>query len=150
MRASRSGRITRFGLSGMVVEREALVRTFLIVVALIAFATPAGAQSMQVHGKTGYLGEYELSSSVTERGSNGEKEFSGPLIIKHVGLCTHDGPNETVSQLRFRVIGASSRIAATLVFEGSECTYRGMLSESYHGFMTCADGTSLPLRLWAK
>ena len=129
---------------------EALVRTFWIIVALIALATPAIAQSMQLQGKTGYLGEYELSSSVTEHGSNGSKEFSGPLVIKHVGLCTHDGPNETVTQIRFRVLDASSRVAVTLVFEGSECTYQGILSESQHGFMTCADGTSLPLRLWAK
>ena len=95
------------------------------------------------------MGEYELSSSVSEHVANGKKEFSGPLIIKHVGLCTRDGPKETIGQISFRWIG-SSRIAATLLFEGSECTYQGVLSETYHGFMDCAGNTSLPLKLSAK
>jgi hypothetical protein len=129
---------------------EASMPTLLALVALVVFATPVAAQSLQLEGKTGYLGEYELSASVIGQGSGSKKEFSGPLIIKHVGLCTHDGPNETVSQIRLRIVNAPSGIAATLVFEGSECTYQGMLSESHQGFMACADGTSLPLRLWTK
>ena len=39
---------------------------------------------MQVFGKTGYLGEYELSSIVSEQVANGRKEYSGPLAVKHV------------------------------------------------------------------
>jgi hypothetical protein len=95
------------------------------------------------------MGEYELSSSVSEHIVKGKTEFSGPLIITHVGLCTHDGPKETMSQISFRRIG-SSRIAATLLFEGSECSYQGFLPETYHGFMDCAGNTSLPLKLSAK
>jgi hypothetical protein len=38
----------------------------------------------------------------------------------------------------------------SLVSEGVECTYEGVLSESYHGFMKCADETNLPLTLWTK
>ena len=105
---------------------------------------------MQVYGKTGYLGEYDLSGTVAEQPANGRKEYSGPLVAKHVGLCTHDGPQETTGQIRFHLIGSSSHITATLVFEGVECRYEGALSESYHGFMTCTDKTSLPLRLWVK
>jgi hypothetical protein len=105
---------------------------------------------MQVYGKTGYLGEYELTSTVSEQTVNRRKEYSGSLVAKHVGLCTRDGPKETTGQIRFHLTGLSSRATATLVFEGVECTYEGFLSESYHGFMNCADKTSLPLRLWAK
>jgi hypothetical protein len=130
-------------------QRENQVRTLCLLAALSALAAPAVAQSLTIEGKTGYMGEYELSSSVSEHVVNGKTEFSGPLIITHVGLCTHDGPKETVSQISFRRVG-SSRIAATLLFEGSECSYQGYLSETYHGFMDCADNTSLPLRLWAK
>jgi hypothetical protein len=55
---------------------------------------------MQVYGKTGYLGEYELSSIVSEQVANGRKEYSGPLAVKHVGLC-RDGPQEaTESSVR--------------------------------------------------
>jgi hypothetical protein len=126
------------------------LRTVVLVAVLSALAIPARAQSMQIYGKTGYLGEYDLSSTVSEQTVNGRKEYSGPLAVKHVGLCTRDGPKETTGQIRFHVISSSSRATATLVFEGVECTYEGVLSESYHGFMNCADRTSLPLRLWTK
>jgi hypothetical protein len=130
-------------------QREDLVRTLYLIAALSTLAAPAVAQSLAIQGKTGYMGEYELRGSVSEHIANGKQEFSGPLIITHVGLCTHDGPKETISQISFRRIG-SSRITATLLFEGSECSYQGFLSEAYHGFMDCADNTSLPLRLWTK
>jgi len=130
--------------------REVFLRKVVLVAVLSALAIPARAQSMQVYGKTCYLGEYELSSIVSEQVASGRKEYSGPLTVKHVGLCTRDGPQETTSQIRFQVTGSSSRATATLVFEGVECTWEGVLSESYHGFMNCADKTSLPLRIWTK
>jgi len=127
------------------------MRTFLVFVALVALAGPGSAQSMlELHGKTGYLGEYELSGTVSEQSSNGSREYSGPLVIRHVGLCTHSGPQETISQIRLRIERSSQRVVAALVFDGVECTYRGVLTESYHGFMDCVDQTSVPLRLWTK
>jgi len=129
---------------------EVFLRKVVLVAVISALAIPARAQSMQVYGKTGYLGEYELSSNVSEQVTSGKKEYSGPLAVKHVGLCTRDGPKETTGQIRFQVAGSSSRAAATLVFEAVECTWEGVLLESYHGFMNRADKTSLPLRLWTK
>jgi hypothetical protein len=58
---------------------------------------------MQVYGKTGYLSEYDLSSTVSEQFANGRKEYSGLLAVKHVGLCARDGPKETTGQIRFQV-----------------------------------------------
>jgi hypothetical protein len=121
-----------------------------LVAVFSALAIPARAQSMQVYGKTGSLGEYELSSIVSVQVANGRKEYSGPLAVKHVGLCTRDGPQEATGHIRFQLNGSSTRATAALVFEGVECTWEGVLSESYHGFMDCADKTSLPLRLWTK
>ena len=80
----------------------------------------------------------------------GYARVSRAVTVKHVGSRTRDGPKEATGQIRLHVIGSSSRAAATLVFEGVECTYEGALSESHHGFMNCADKTSLPLRLWTK
>lgn len=127
------------------------MRTLLFFGVVAAFAAPVRAQSvMQLQGQTGYLGEYELSGTVSEQRSNGQTVFSGPLVVKHVGLCTHVGPQETISQIKLQITGSSRRVAATVVFEGRACTYRGLLSESYHGFMNCGNQTSLPLRLWTK
>ena len=130
--------------------REVFLRKVVLVAVISALAIPARAQSMQVYGTTGHLGEYDLSSIVSEQVANGRKEYSGPLAVRHVGLCTRDGPKERTGQIRFQLTGSSTRATATLVFEGVECAWEGVLSESYHGFMNCADKTSFPLRLWTK
>ncbi len=99
---------------------------------------------------TGYLSEYDLSANVSGEAFNGIEELSGPLDIKHVGLCTHDGPNETLSYLKLEFVSLSSPVTATLNLDGHECSYRGYLSESYNGTLTCTEGLSLPVRLWAR
>jgi len=73
-----------------------------------ALATPARAQFHEVIGYVGYLGEWELIATVSERVSNGTKEFSGPLSMKHVGLCSQDGPEEKTGEMRLRLSGLSS------------------------------------------
>ena len=78
---------------------------------------------MQLYGKTGYLGEYELGGIVSEQIANGRKEYLGSLAVKHVGLCTRDGPKETTAQIR--LTGTSTRAIATLVFEGSTARRKG-------------------------
>ena len=127
------------------------MRALLMCLAATVSLTPVCAHSeLQLYGKTGYLGEYELSATVSEQISNGKTEFSGPLVVKHVGLCTHTGPQEVTSEIKLQFAGSSQRVTAKLVFEGLDCTYQGILAESYHGFMDCADHTSVPLRLWTK
>jgi hypothetical protein len=121
---------------------------FLLIVSILA--VPARAEPLQIHGTTGYAGEYELSGSVSEEDLNGKKQFSGPLTVRHVGLCTHDGPKETVGEIRFELAKSSSSITATLDFNGSKCAFKGVLSEKYQGFMDCGRDGSLPLRLWTK
>jgi hypothetical protein len=126
------------------------MRTTLALLTLSIFADPAQAEPLQVRGATGYISEFELSGSVSEQDLNGKKILSGPLTVKHIGLCTHDGPQETVGQIRLERSQWSSHYAVTLDFQGSKCTYSGMLSESDRGFMDCGRDGSFPLRLWTK
>ena len=42
-----------------------------IVIGLSALAAPAMAQSLEVHGHAGFLGEWELVGTVTPNGSAG-------------------------------------------------------------------------------
>ena len=122
--------------------------SFLLTLSILA--VPASAEPLQIHGATGYAGEYELSGSISEQDLNGKTEWSGPLTKRHVGLCTRDGPKETVGEIRLHLAKSSPRITATLEFDGSKCSYKGLLSESYRGFMDCGHDGSLPLRLWTK
>ena len=106
--------------------RQAFLRTVVLVAVVSPLATPAKAQSMQVYGKTGYLGEYDLSGTISEQFANGIKEYSGPLAVKHVGLCTRDGPEDTTAQIRFQATGfPRRRVTATLVFEELSAHTRG-------------------------
>jgi hypothetical protein len=124
------------------------VKAFLLSIAVGILATPACAQSLQVIGYSGYLGEWELTATVTEKISSRAKEYSGPLTMKHVGVCTQDGPEEKTGEMRFQI--SPSRLNATLSVAGVECTYSGQLSDSYTGTMDCPDRQAVPLKLWVR
>lgn len=126
------------------------MKALFLSVVLSALATSAQAQSLQVIGYSGYLGEWELTAAVTEKVSSQTKEYSGPLTMKHVGLCTQDGPEEKTGEIRFQISALSARLNATLSVAGVECTYSGRLSDSYDGTMNCPDREAVPLKLWVK
>ena len=125
-----------------------VARTILRLMLLGALATPAGAQSLQVFGYAGVLGEWELTASVT--GNDDSKDYSGPLTMTHVGICTADGPEEKKGNIRLQVSQPSSRMSATLVLDGVTCTYAGRLSDSYTRVMNCPDRSPAPLHIWLK
>lgn len=126
------------------------MKALFLSVVMGALATSAQAQSLQVIGYSGYLGEWELTAAVTEKVSSQTKEYSGPLTMKHVGLCTQDGPVEKTGEIRFQISALSARLNATLSVAGVECTYSGRLSDSYDGTMNCPDREAVPLKLWVK
>jgi len=126
------------------------VRAFFLPIVLIAVASPASAQSLQVVGYSGYLGEWELTATLTETASGDIKEYSGPLTMKHVGVCTQDGPEEKTGEMRFHISASSSKLNATFSVAGVECTYSGRLSDYYTGTMDCPDRQAVPLKLWVR
>jgi hypothetical protein len=126
------------------------VKAFFLPIVLGILATPASAQSLQVIGYFGNLGEWELTATVTETTSRQTKEYSGPLTMKHVGVCTQDGPEEKTGEIHFQISASSSRLNATISIAGVECIYSGRLSDSYTGTMNCPDRQAVPLMLWVK
>jgi hypothetical protein len=119
----------------------------LLPIALGALTTPSAAESLQVLGYSGYLGEWELTAAVT--GTDGRpKEYTGPLTMKHVGLCTQEGPEEKTGEIRFHISGP--RLDAVLTVAGVACSYGGKLSDAYDGTLSCADREVVPLKLWVK
>ncbi len=70
--------------------------------------------------------------------------------MRHVGVCTQDGPEEKIGEIRLQISESSSRIWAILLVDGVECSYRGRLSDSYTGVMNCPDRRAVPLILWLK
>ena len=129
---------------------EHVVRALLVLIGLGALAAPAQSQSLQVVGHAGYLGEWELTATVAEKMSSRTKEYSGPLTMTHVGMCTRHGPEVKTGEMRFQISGSSSRMTATVLVDGVECTYSARLSDSYSGMMKCPDRRAVPLTLWVK
>jgi hypothetical protein len=126
------------------------VRALLLLFALDALAAPAQAESLQVIGYAGVLGEWELTATVTEKARLWSKEFSGPLSMKHVGICTQEGPEEKTGEIHFQISRLSSQLDATLLVEGLACTYSARLSDPTSGLLACPDREAVPLRLWLK
>jgi hypothetical protein len=123
----------------------------LATVTLAAICCPAAARSLQVTGTAGYLSEWDLKAEATAGVSGRRDEFSGPLTLKHVGLCSANGPEEKLGKIEFHISKSlwSSEIHATLSIDGKRCSYSGKLSES-SGFMDCSDGNGIPLTLLVK
>jgi hypothetical protein len=125
------------------------VRALLLSIGLAAVFAPAHAQPLEIIGYSGYLGEWELTATVTEAAA-GRTGYSGPVTMKHVGLCTQDGPEERTGEMHLELSAASSRLDATLSVAGVECSYSGRLSDSYTGTLACLDREAVPLKLWVK
>ena len=127
------------------------MRALLFLVALGALAAPARSQSLEVTGYAGVLGEWELTATVVPaKASQRTREYAGPLMMKHVGWCTQDGPEEKAGEIRLEITPQSSRLKATVSVDGVECTYRAKLSDSYTGMMECPGRPAVPLEMWVK
>ena len=126
------------------------MRALLQLIVFGALASPVGAELLQVLGYAGVLGEWELTATVAGNVSSRTKQYSGPLTMTHVGMCTQDGPEKKTGEMRFQISGWSSRMRATLLLDGVECTYSARLSESYTGMMNCPDRRAVPLTFWVK
>ena len=125
------------------------MKALFLSIALGALATAAQAQPLQLIGYSGFLGEWEVTATVTED-SSGRKQYAGPMTMKHVGICTQEGPEERTGKIVLQRSASLSRLNATLSLDGVECTYSGQLSDSYTGTMNCPDREAVPLRLWLR
>ena len=125
----------------------------LLATLLLAWGLPAAsarADSLQILGYSGFLGEWELTATVTDEGSSTARQYSGPLSMKHVGLCTQDGPEERMGKIHVRMAPSSARLDATLWVDGVECNYTGNLADFYSGTMSCPGRETVPLKVWVK
>jgi hypothetical protein len=125
------------------------VRALLLSIGLAGVFAPAYAQPLEIIGYSGFLGEWELTATVTQA-APGRQAYSGPLTMKHVGLCTQDGPEERTGEMHIDLLASSSRLDATLTVAGVECSYSGRLSDSYTGTLACPDREAVPLKIWVK
>lgn len=113
-----------------------------------ALAGPGRAQSLEVVGYAGALGEWEVTATMMPRSSWWSKEFAGALTMRHVGICTQSGPEEKTGELRLQL--SASRLSGTLAVAGEVCSLSAHLSDAYKGVLTCGGGRTTPLTLWLR
>ncbi|MCP1829602.1 MULTISPECIES: hypothetical protein [Bradyrhizobium] len=109
---------------------------------------PLGA--MEILGQAGVLGEWELTGHLTESAPDAPRQFSGPLKMKHVGICTQDGPDERAGEIKLQITGADSQVTAELVLDGAPCTYSARKTRNYEGTLSCEGRAPVPLLVWLK
>ena len=131
-------------------EVTQLAGSLLVIISVAA--GPAQSWSLQIVGTAGYLSEWEFRGQVTEQISSNGRELSGPLVWKHVGLCSITGPQEELGEIRARIsgVGAVAKIEAAILFNGARCAYSGQLSGSSSGYMDCSDTSGIPLSISIK
>jgi hypothetical protein len=123
------------------------MRAVLLFCLAMALTHGAHAQAVNVSGQLGMLGEWELSAKLSREPAKGTRQFSGPLTLKHVGLCSQEGPEEKVGSARIQLVSAS-RVVASFVIDGVTCTYRGRKSDTSSGLISCPGKSDQPILLW--
>lgn len=112
---------------------------------------PTTAKALELTGRYGYVGEWALSAQLTAAEANGprrNRDFAGPVSLKHLALC---GPGEVAEKsgtLSLRRDG--QRYAAMLTIGEDSCAVSGTLSKDGVAFADCGKSGKIPLRLWLK
>jgi len=125
-----------------------IMKALLVLVSLGALAGPASAQSIEVFGYAGVLGEWELNAEVAQTLPGDSVTLRGLLTMRHVGICTQAGPEEKSGEIWLQV--SLARLDATLTFANEQCNFTGTLSKSHTGVLRCRDRGDVPLMLWLK
>ena len=103
------------------------MKAWRFIVVLAVLPSSAGAGDVAISGRAGYMSEWEITASAHATTAGRRTEFAGPLVMKHVGLCTANGPLEKSGTIKFWRTGfISSGIEATLTFGNKRCTFVAM------------------------
>jgi hypothetical protein len=127
--------------------KASLHTAVLIVLWASGLITPLAAQTRAVVGQSGILGEWELTATVTRESVRGDRQWSGPLSLKHIGFCSVDGSEEKTGELRLSVSDPPNNAMATLLIDGVACIFTGRLTGEYKGVMRCPDRPDVPMML---
>jgi hypothetical protein len=120
-------------------------RALILFIAL--WASPACAGDVKVTGRVGYLSEWEITATAHATTTGRRTEFAGPLVMKHIGVCTINGAVEKSGEIRFWRTGfLSSRIEGVLTLEDEQCTFEAREATD-EGVMKCPRKGGVPLSL---
>ncbi len=105
----------------------------------------AGAEPYAASGQVGYLQEWELKANLARTVSGGRIEYSGPVTLRHVGLCSVNGVEEKSGKLRLTMSRLPGAAEGTLAMEGDSCRITATQAPPYSGLLTCRNGQGVPI-----
>lgn len=123
----------------------------ILICAGSAAALPAMADTLRLKGQVGFIGEWAFASTLdsgTEAGPGVEPGYAGPLIMRHVGLCSANGLEEQTGRMSVASFHGQAVEDLKLVYGTQACLYTGPLSQEAGGFMRCTGGSEVPIRVW--
>jgi hypothetical protein len=118
-----------------------VARTLLAALWIGASAGTATAQSYSVNGQIGYLQEWEMKANLAGSGVN----YDGPVTLRHVGLCSVNGPEEKSGIVRLSVSRKTAAVEGTLTLKDDSCRIAASASKSHSGLLNCRDGQGVPI-----
>ncbi len=111
--------------------------------ALVGGGTPALAQSYSASGQIGYLQEWEIKGSLARTATRTGADYSGPVTLRHVGLCSANGVEEKSGVMQVKV--SPSRLEGTLAMDDDSCKIVASPASSYSGLLSCRNGQGVPI-----
>ena len=108
-------------------------------------AGSAMAQSYSVNGRVGYLQEWEMKANLAKTITSSGVSYDGPVTLRHVGLCSVNGPEEKSGVVRLTVSRRTSAVEGTLALKDDTCRIVVSASKPYSGLLNCRAGQGVPV-----
>ena len=105
----------------------------------------AQAQSYSASGQIGYLQEWEIKGSLAKTTTRTGADYSGPVTLRHVGLCSVNGIEQKSGVVQLKV--SRSRLEGTLAMDDDNCRIDASVSQPYAGLLNCRNGQGVPINL---
>jgi hypothetical protein len=119
------------------------MRAIASAILLCVGAPAALAQSYAASGQIGYLQEWEIKGNLARITTRSGADYSGPVTLRHVGLCSANGIEEKPGVVQLKV--SSSRLEGTLAMDDDSCKIVASASPSYTGLLSCRNGQGVPI-----
>ena len=123
-----------------------VVQALISVIWIGAGAESTMAQSYSVNGQVGYLQEWELKANLAKTITDSGVSYDGPVTLRHVGLCSVNGPEEKSGVVRLMVSRRTSAVEGTLALKDDTCRIVASASKSHSGLLNCRDGQGVPMQ----
>jgi hypothetical protein len=122
-----------------------VARALITAVWIGAGAGSVMAQSYFINGQAGYLGEWEIKANLARTITDSGVSYDGPVTLRHIGLCSVNGPEEKSGVVRLTVSRRTSAVQGMLSLKDDTCRIVAAAAKPYSGLLNCREGQGVPI-----